>query len=498
MATCCPTFAQVSVEPDTPVAPQELTMRLGEIQLEGQIRAVDPVQKTLTLDVTSFTLPSGKANQLAATKPKVVLLDEHTLLHVRGGLKQSVTLADLTALGDGIFAAVVGKDLGSDKALPAREVAVWDRIEAGLYRFKDKAAPDNQGGGDASEANPADADDDALDEPATPPMSNIFPYGSFEEVDEQGTPAGWAFSDHEHMKVMEEGGNHFLRIISPAGLDGKITIFLSVPVRFKLNPSWQKIRIYARMRATQLHLGSNSWETARLVPEFQDAGGNRVGPYQPVIELKKDSDWVSQMIEIEVVPGATYLRLSAESFASGIIDYDDIRVEPNSPLPAHRWRKSFPEGNFETPDAQGNLLGWKPSDPKLYQVMEENGNHFLRINNLPNATGQFSHFVSAPCRFKLDPHWKKLRIRVRMRASHLKIGVNPWEDARLALVFEDALGRHIEPWTAVPSIKHDTDWVNLEQMQDITPGSVYLTLSPEMQGSSGVVDYDDIRFDPIG
>ncbi|MBV9864996.1 MAG: sigma-70 family RNA polymerase sigma factor [Abitibacteriaceae bacterium] len=112
-------------------------LRAGEIQVEGRLRSVNLTKQQLVLEVSSFTLPTGKTSELTEPKPKTVIIGKDAALHVRGDEKQKVNLDELANSPDGVFAIVVGKDLGSGKDLPARDVALWDRIEAGLYRFKD-------------------------------------------------------------------------------------------------------------------------------------------------------------------------------------------------------------------------------------------------------------------------------------------------------------------------------------------------------------------------
>lgn len=112
--------------------PAELSLSAGEIQLEGKLRVANPAQRTGLLDVTSFTLPNGKSSHLSQPKGKTIVFDGQTFIHVRGDVSRRVTLQ---AIKNGVFAAVIGKDLGSGQSLSAREVAVWDHKANGVYSF---------------------------------------------------------------------------------------------------------------------------------------------------------------------------------------------------------------------------------------------------------------------------------------------------------------------------------------------------------------------------
>ncbi|MGV3723951.1 MAG: PQQ-binding-like beta-propeller repeat protein, partial [Actinomycetota bacterium] len=115
----------------------ELDPASGEIQLQGVIRTVDPAAKSFVLAAASFTLPNGGGRRFSEPKLKTVEVAD-AALHVREQPGRRVALSDLKA---GVHALVVGKDLGSGKALPARDVAVWNRVEGKQYLFGPAAAP---------------------------------------------------------------------------------------------------------------------------------------------------------------------------------------------------------------------------------------------------------------------------------------------------------------------------------------------------------------------
>ena len=326
--------------------------------------------------------------------------------------------------------------------------------------------------------------------------NNIVTYGDFEDVDENDPPLGLTWGDHKYFKLMTEAGNHFLRLTSPPGPDGKGMQLLAMVLRFQIDPKWRKVRIAARIRARHIVLGAQPWENARIAPLFEDAHGQNMG-YPPALDVKQDTDWVDKSEDVTVPKGAVYVKLSLESFASGTIDYDDIRLEPNPPPVSHPWRKDLPEGNFDKLDPADYALIWRPSNPQRVKLLEEDGKHFLRLENSPDADGKAEGFLAAPCRFRLDPTWKKVRIQARMRAHNLQVGQQNYEKARLAPLFEDATGVSAGDYQPVLDLSKDSDWVDLKEDLAIPPGSIYVTLSPEMIGCRGVVDYADIRLEPI-
>jgi len=116
-------------------------IKIGEIQVEGRIRSVDVKQRVMVLEVAAFTLPDGKTHELNPVKPKTITMNATTGLHARDAKQQAVSLDALQNLGSGVFAVVVGRDLGSGKSLPARDIAVWNRVSAGQYHFDYRLEP---------------------------------------------------------------------------------------------------------------------------------------------------------------------------------------------------------------------------------------------------------------------------------------------------------------------------------------------------------------------
>lgn len=99
----------------------ELAVGEGDIRVDGEIESVNPRAGNLILRVRAFTLPDGRSSTLANPKPKLVNVSDQTSLHRRGDESAKLALGDLKP---GWSAAAVGPDLGSGKALPARELAV--------------------------------------------------------------------------------------------------------------------------------------------------------------------------------------------------------------------------------------------------------------------------------------------------------------------------------------------------------------------------------------
>jgi len=541
---------------DAAPAAREFEVGTGEIELEGRIHAVDGTKKSLLLDVSAFTLPNGKKSELPALKPKSIIIDAQTVLHVRGNAKQFLTLGQLAQIADTVFAVVIGKDLGTGKALPAREVAVWTGIEAGVYQFVNKKdQPKKMESGPTRTTTGQVPPQTAVQQPAHPavtrnrpittarpntvqspessttdnkpiitsstksnqanikvdeimapvedqgrisaePIEPGFPFGTFEQLDEKGQPLGWHNRDPKHIKILEEDGNHFVRItnLNPRGratIDGY----------FKLNPKWKALQIRARLRAKDLKVGAEPWLNGAVGISFTDAQGQHVGGYPDNPSLNRDSDWTVRTIRTDIPKGAVYIKLDTQLLlATGTLDVDDIDIEPldtiegNADLalvPALDPLKSapgnlLPTGDFEQLDAQGRPEGWQITDPTHAKVLTEDGNHFLR---LVNATDTASASYTLP----LDPTWRKFKVRLRMRATGLRVSPDPHEQPQLRLDFQDAAGNKLGRIQDMPILRQEVDWVLMEQSVNIPAGATEVVIRPQMIHTAGAVDFDDIQ-----
>jgi beta-galactosidase len=132
------------------------------------------------------------------------------------------------------------------------------------------------------------------------------------------------------------------------------------------------------------------------------------------------------------------------------------------------------------------LADWSGGNERA-KAVTEGGNTFLRIDHgaEKNAT-QLLQVVP------IDPSWKRLVVRVKMRASKLVTGEQGWNDARVAFTFVDKQDQMVGTWPDVPRLQKDSDWVTVETTNDVPEGAVAVRLSPSLLGAAGTVDFDDL------
>jgi hypothetical protein len=199
----------------------EFAIRSGEILLQGHILEADPDKKSLVLEVALFTLSSSKTSKLSSPKPKVVLLNDRTLLHVRGDEKRTVALAELK---QGIFAVAIGPDTGSGKELTARQIAVWDSVHEGTFQFHQKTSPPEQTAPTEKLLQTENPTSAQLVSPAATPALRTMAPGS------AGIATGWP--------VIVPGS--VTGAPTPADLDGDGKLEIVVPCEYRPSYSYSK------------------------------------------------------------------------------------------------------------------------------------------------------------------------------------------------------------------------------------------------------------------
>jgi len=455
----------------------------GEITVEGPLVAVNGGR--LIVNVTAYALPSGKMNAVNPAKPKTILLNPQTVIHVRG----AATPINALALKPDAFVRVVGTDAGTGAALPARDIAVWDAVKDGIYSWAGAPvgtapvgiAPSNGAAQNVrlDNADPADEppdDNDAYERP------NVFAQGDFQKAVAGQSPPGWTVNPGAQARVVQKDGKRWLSISSAQQGWG------TTRIKIALQADWKRVRVAAQLKAKNIGRGAAWWHGARLDFNLYDAKNNIVR-YGRGLNLWESGDWTKQSRTIEVPQGATHLVLEAGLFfSSGELLLDNIRIEANAPLEGRPIRAGFPEGTFEKIQGSGWPEGFEPREPGDVKVLEEDGNHFIRFVSQPPGQS-----LLLDSRFALPREWKKVRVKARVRLKDFIPGKNPWSNARVGIYGEDEWGQRVGEFWKVTQIAPSDEWTTVESINSIPEGTKILRLQPQINGASGIFDVDDIE-----
>jgi len=138
-------------------------------------------------------------------------------------------------------------------------------------------------------------------------------------------------------------------------------------------------------------------------------------------------------------------------------------------------------GGFDKLDGRGRPVGWRWVAGA--HVRKEKANAWVEIDRY-GAVGQD---------LAIDPNWMKLKVRFRMRVTGVQRGDEGWKNARLAMQWVDAAGKHVDPWPDVLWAEGTTRWQPYERVFLIPRGAATLQFTPAMFGKpGGKVEYDDL------
>jgi beta-galactosidase len=150
---------------------------------------------------------------------------------------------------------------------------------------------------------------------------NLLPQGSFERP---GVNTEWAegfnIPNNQEFRVVAEDGRHWLRIENHDAGRQLDYVHAYVNVAAEI----ESLTVSARLKATNLKIGKESWHTARVALMFE---GGSFGFPPEVPELRADSDWVTKSVEVKVPKGATRLNIQPAMFCcTGVFEIAELTV----------------------------------------------------------------------------------------------------------------------------------------------------------------------------
>jgi hypothetical protein len=159
------------------------------------------------------------------------------------------------------------------------------------------------------------------------------------------------------------------------------------------------------------------------------------------------------------------------------------------------------EGDFEelrgTEFSQWAPAGFAGGTSKIkFLAQQEGGNTYARLvvpEDQPDdaRTGSFK----MKGWIAVDPAWKKLSVKVRVRTKNWRKNAPNWNGAGLMVRFEDEKGEYI-PHSENLFVREETpEWTELARSVEIRPGSAIVRLEVVNMGV-GAVDVDDVQISP--
>lgn len=153
---------------------------------------------------------------------------------------------------------------------------------------------------------------------------SLLPDGTFEQVSPSTQqPAGWPKAPFASWPV--EDGNRFLRLQS-----AEPNKMQSLHLEVSVPPDVHAVELSFRVRVTGLKKGLKPWNDARIIIDFKDSAGNRVGNASPSYFGGNTTGWQPGTNRFLVPANVTTLVIMPALFEvqSGTLDLDDIALRP--------------------------------------------------------------------------------------------------------------------------------------------------------------------------
>jgi hypothetical protein len=344
------------------------------------------------------------------------------------------------------------------------------------------------------------------------------------ELDADGDdwPDGWPRLKSGTTWESEEG-NRFIRLHSVQ--PGELFMMYS---EIGIPEGTTGLEFTWRQRISDLKPGKQPWFDARIMMDFMDANRAALAPSpKPQASRKDTAGWELKTFRFIVPDGARILKFMPALFQveRGTYDLDDIALIPIDGAPiaaaeaeaaAARARKlaettaALQAKAASTLAATGNLLSngdmeidkntdnwpddWGKPTPGITSEIED-GKRFLRLKSIePDKMLMTFRSVVIPA------DAKALELSVRWRITELKVGPQPWFDARIMMDVKDAEGRKLKP-SPPPIVSRgntkDGAWAQKNVSFLLPEGAVVLDLMPALFNvKHGVIDLDDIVVKP--
>ncbi len=195
------------------------------------------------------------------------------------------------------------------------------------------------------------------------------------------------------------------------------------------------------------------------------------------------ASWVTQKNPMKTFKswGALLLSLglslpcavSAEPAADSLVENGTLEDDKDADSWPDHWPRPKAGGSWET----------------------EKDNHFIRLkSSTPGETVLLYHAIPLP------QGAKTLRFSWRQRITDLKVGAEPWFDARIMLEFRNPDNQKVPGSPGAPNTRKSTDgWVSKTMDFPVPDGATVFVMMPTLfQVETGTFDLDDITLTVVG
>jgi hypothetical protein len=256
----------------------------------------------------------------------------------------------------------------------------------------------------------------------------------------------------------------------------------------------KQITVKARIKIRDVIPGRQEWEMARIIVLFFDENGKQVGGWPELGRFTGTFDWSDKIQVMNVPEGAAKIKLMVElsncmgdmwvtglSITDGdnlvipradddLVMNGDMEYGSTTPLYWGGWVNGH--GEFSSPGYDS---------PNCYKVENKTRIYSMITQKIPIDTKKMYVLIVSG--------WVKY--------SNIVQGTNPWEKARISLVFLDVNGNRIGDWPPVVGEADGdiNDWTQWEKTYLVPEKSAFVQVEAGLLNCTGIMYFDKIRIE---
>ena len=177
---------------------------------------------------------------------------------------------------------------------------------------------------------PAFADEAAADPAPATEATSLMVNGDFTtDGKDAGVPAGWPRAN-ETLSYPMDDEDRYLRL--QVGEPEKMVMLYRL---IALPAGIEALELTFRARYTDIQPGKKPWFDGRIMMNFKDAAGKKVGSGPAPNFRGTKADWQDRSVSFLIPEGATQLEFMPALFQAkaGVLEFDDFRLVATDPAP---------------------------------------------------------------------------------------------------------------------------------------------------------------------
>ncbi len=240
-----------------------------------------------------------------------------------------------------------------------------------------------------------------------------------------------------------------------------------------ITPELRRLHLSAELRPDALVPGREDWRNGRLALRFFGRDGKQIGGWPEVFGVSGTHPARLCRRVYEVPPGAETLLVEPSHFgSSGTMEFRNLELVP------------APANLLLAPNPDGIPPEGIDRPPVLARVTPEE-----TVNLAIDGRGGYR--MNIPVR----PEWGALKLSMKMRTTAVRRGDADWKDARIAIRFHDEKYNGVGAWPATFNGAGSGGWRECERVYPIPPEATVFSFEPANFGSSGKVEFKDLKLE---